>query len=298
MSQTFVNLGRRRGEFERATKKLMQAHNGVRHPKDLGFIAQADLADRMCSAMVLCNGIAKEGRLQRGVPDERWIQSTLANPLRALAPEHLWLFLPERRELQIRQGHVLPELHGEVLPFCHPELFAQLGNGYRVIVHFDPTEPSLGAAILNGEAPEASRNVEAWPVGQVLGIADQVPFAPQFAPHASFSPTAEFRKRYHAWNAAAYRGTGLYGRRAGKTDEARDGAGNVARIESGPNVGRAAAPAAPAPDLGRLAATPPPRTRRDAFDPLTPEVAAARGRVTADLTAALRELRGEPAVPA
>lgn len=230
MSTTFVNIGRFRGEMERDTKKLIQAHAGVKHPRDLGFIAQPDLADRMAACMVKVNGIPKEGRLQKGVPDDKWGRAVALNPLRKLEPHQLWIFLPERRELQIRGGHVIPEIGGQSYPFCHPELFAALGNGYRVIIHFDPAEPTLGAAILNNEAPESSPNTEAWKIGEVLGLADYMGFANQFASHASFTPTIEARKQYNRFVASEYRGTGLYGTRAGKASSMRDGHGRVAEV--------------------------------------------------------------------
>jgi hypothetical protein len=294
MSETFVNLGRTRGEFERAAKKLVQAHHGVKHPRELGFIAQADCADRMAAAMVLCNGLVKEGRLQKGVPDERWTRSTLANPLRELKPEHLWIFLPERRELQIRGGHVRPEVAGEVISYGHAELFAELGNGYRVIVHFDPTEPTLGAAILNGEEPESTKNTQGWRMGQVLAIADYVETPPQFMAHASFSPSLDYRKKYNAWCSAAYRGTGLYGRRAGKTDEARDGAGNVARIEVGSRKPEAGSEdTAPRPNDGTLAAVPPPRKHRNELAAPTPDEWTRRQARTREEAEFSRRLRDE-----
>ena len=268
MTHTFVNIGRHRGEFERATKKLMQAHAGTKHPQDLGFASQVQLADRMLGAMVKCNGLVKEGRLQKGVPDDRWGRSLTAKPLTALDPAHLWIFLPEHRELEIRGGHVRPGVDGEIISFCHPELMAMLGNGYRLIVRFDPTEPTLGAALLNNEDPCSTRNIHGWKVGEVLGIADFVETAPQFRAHASFSPSADLRKRYHRANAAAYRATGLYGQRAGAADEARLGDGRVARVERGgqstatrpPQPGREPAPGEPLPQV-----TTPARRRKSPF---------------------------------
>lgn len=288
MSQTFVNIGRHRGEFERAAKRLVQAHAGVKHPRDLGFIAQPDLADRMAAAMVKCNGMVKEGRLQKGVPDDRWGRAVALNPLRKLDPAQLWIFLPERRELQIRGGHVIPEIGGQPFPFCHPELFAALGNGYRLLVHFDPGEPALGAAVLNNEAPESSRNSEAWRIGEVLGLADFMGFAPQFAAHASFTPTVEARKRYHRFVAAAYRGTGLYGTRAGKADSMRDGHGRMAEVA---RDGGSTAAANPLEARGNEVA----KRRRETnpFAPTTQENFTRRSSLTAKLREAARVVEGE-----
>ncbi|MFO1461242.1 MAG: hypothetical protein U1G08_17800 [Verrucomicrobiota bacterium] len=298
MSATFVNIGRKRGEFERAAKKLVQAHAGVKHPRDLGFIGQADLADRMAAAMMKCNGMVKEGRLQNGVPDEKWARAVAENPLPKLDPEKLWIFLPERRELQIRGGHVVPEIGGQVFPFCHPELFAALGNGYRLTVHFDPAEPTLGAAILNNEAPESSKNSEAWRIGEVLGLADYMGFAPQFAAHASFNPTTEARKKFNRFVATAYRGTGLFGAGAGKADSMRDGAGRVAEIER-----RGGSAAGPARDAGAAVVENPlairgeeVARRRNAANPFAPasqESFARKSSLTARLKAASRAVNGE-----
>lgn len=284
MSHTFVNIGRHRGEFERAAKKLVQAHAGVKHPRDLGFIAQADLADRMAAAMVKINGMPKEGRLQRGVPDDRWARAVAGNPLRRLAPEQLWIFLPERRELQITGGHVVPRVDGESIPFGNPELFAALGQGYRLIVHFDPAEPTLGAAILNNESPNSTRNIEGWRVGEVLGLADFVSFAPQYKGHASFTPSIEYRKRYHNFVSASYRATGLYGHRAGKADSMRDGTGRVAEVERKSPTEKATEN----PLVARGAAHARKRNDSNPFAPASPEVFERQSRRNERLLAATR----------
>jgi len=290
MSQTFVNIGRFRGEFENAAKKLVQAHAAVKHPRDLGFIAQADLADRMAVAMVKINGLPKEGRLQKGVPDDKWARAVALNPLRKLDASQLWIFLPERRELQIRGGHVIPEVGGQPFPFCHPDLFAALGNGYRLLVHFDPGEPSLGAAILNNEPAESSRNTEAWRIGEVLGLADFMGFAPQFAAHASFTPTVEARRRYHRFVAAAYRGTGLYGTRAGKADSMRDGHGRMAEVTRDGGSG-----ATENPLITRGTEVASRRRAANPFAPSTQESFARKTTLNAKLKAASRAVEAEQA---
>jgi hypothetical protein len=179
-------------------------------------------------------------------------------------------------------------------------LFAALGNGYRVTIHFDPAEPTLGAAILNNEAPEASRNAEAWRIGEVLGLADYMGFAPQFSAHASFTPSVEARKKFNRFVATAYRGTGLFGTGAGKADSMRDGGGRVAEIER-----RGGLAAGPARDAGEALVANPlavrgeqvARKRREAnpFAPTSQENFARKTGLASKLAAARRAVEAEMA---
>jgi hypothetical protein len=230
-----INLGRKRGEFEQAAKILRSAQNGHRDPVAAGFLTIERAAELCARAAAFFNGQRKEGRLLNGVPDEKWARATAAEPLRPLDSEHLHVFLPETTELSIRGGHVFPRYNGRTLAFCEPELFAHLGQGYRVAVRFDPTEPSLGAAILNLET--GSRNQWGFAAGQLLGVADHVPDAPQITACNGFvtddeERDMERRKKHRETVRAEYRAIGIFGRRASASSEIR-GAGGVARVEVG-----------------------------------------------------------------
>lgn len=225
------NIGRRRGEFEAATKHLLRATAGVRHPGKLGFAHIDQLDERMEQCMRWANGTRKEGRLQRGVPDEKWDAAIAADPLAPLQAEKRWIFLPDHAELRIRQGCVRPSRLGSKLQFCDPDLFADLGNGYRVFVRFDATEPSAGAAIFNAHASTESVNRHGHSVGKWLGHAAYVGDAPQFCGHAGWddAEAKEMKKRYHDFSRTAGRALGV-GRAASRREQ-RDGTGNVSRVE-------------------------------------------------------------------
>jgi hypothetical protein len=226
-----ANIGRTRGEFERATKALIRVHAGSRHPAKCGFIQMVELAERWLACMTWLNGQAKEGRLQKGIPDERWARSVAERPLAPLPADKVWIFFPETRELEIRAGHVVPHVKGiGPIPFCAPELFAELGTGYRVIVRFDPSEYALGAAIFNNESGTVNRR--GWKIGEYIGHAAFAGFAPQFCAAEGFQTAGiEQRKRFHNFNQTAFRAIGVYGKPAARSNEARDGRGASVTVE-------------------------------------------------------------------
>jgi len=231
MISSAINIGRRRGEFERAAKTMRAIKSGSRDPASAGVPEISALADIAARITTFFNGQNKEGRLVRGVPDERWINDLADTPLSPMDLELLWVFLPETRMTSIRHGHVFLKFSSRVLAWSEPELFAALGSGYRVAVRFDPTEPQLGAAIFNAQT--GSRNFGAWRDGQFLGLADYKPEAPQITACSGF--TADdgnaLGKRFNAAVRAEYRAIGNFGAPAPATSEARNGRGNVLRCE-------------------------------------------------------------------
>jgi hypothetical protein len=114
--------------------------------------------------------------------------------------------------------------------WCEPELFAALGSGYRVAVRFDPSEPTLGAAIFNRE--EGSKNKWGFAPGQYLGLADFHPDAPQIAAAKAFANDG-MKKRFNDYVRTEYREIGDFGVRAARGSEVRDGRGAVQRVDVG-----------------------------------------------------------------
>lgn len=225
------NIGRKRGEFEAATKALTRATAGVRHPGKLGFIHIDALDVKTEEIMRFANDTRKEGRLQQGIPDEKWKAAIEAAPLARLPDEKRWIFLPDTAELLIRQGCVRPSRKGSRLQFCEPELFADLGNGYRVFIRFDATEPSAGAAIFNAHATTESVNRHGYSVGQWLGNAAHIGDAPQFCGWSGWDDdeARAVKRKYHDFSRTAGRALGI-GRAASRREQ-RDGQGNVSRVE-------------------------------------------------------------------
>ena len=125
---------------------------------------------------------------------------------------------------------------GQTLAWREPELFAHTGNGYAVTIKFDPAEPTLGCAIFNRET--GTKNRDGWALGLFLGLADHEPDAPQICAQRGFLTEVEVeslarRKRYTSAIRAEYRG--IVGRDAPpvRASEARNGRGEIVRIEEG-----------------------------------------------------------------
>lgn len=236
MISSALNLGKTRGEFEDSTKKLVSSRSGARNPLTAGFWEITQAADMYSRAVAFANAKAKDGRLLQGVPDDKWAVSVAAAPLARLDPEKLHVFLPETRDVMIRGGCVFAIVGGKPLAWREPELFAHTGNGYAVTIKFDPAEPTLGCAIFNRET--GSKNREGWALGLFLGLADYEPEAPQICASRGFLTEVEIeslarRKRYTSAIRAEYRG--IVGRDAPvvKASEARNGRGEIVRVETG-----------------------------------------------------------------
>lgn len=239
-----VDLGRRRGEFERGTKALMAAHAGRKHPRELGFWHISELQQRLERACAFDNCAEhKEGRIAQGVADLVWDEAIRRAPLRSLPKDKLWIFLPHESTCALRGAHVRGQLGGIVHHFCNPDLAAKLGANYPLRIRFDVAEPSLGAWIFNNAAPGERCNVDGLPLGAPLGWADYAPDAPQFDLQHGFDGKA--RKRFNAAVRSMFAAIGLHGRRAAVADESRDGRGGVRRVER-------AAPLAPEVGSPRL----------------------------------------------
>ena len=140
-----VNIGRHAGEYEWAAKQQRRASDGVLHARDLGFIHIDRLADVAWGAMLWEGRQPKAPRSQP--PLEALTTFLSASPLRQLAQHNLAVFLPEKRNSQIRDGKIICQVNNETVEFIAPEHFAQLGDGARVDYAFDPAEPTLGAAV-------------------------------------------------------------------------------------------------------------------------------------------------------
>jgi len=212
------DIGRHRTDMERESAAMMRCKSGAQHPKDAGFPHISELAEVYQGAFGFLNATAKEGRLQQGVPDERWEAAVGAAPLAALRPEHAGVFMPEKFTTEIRGGHVQRTVAGRVYRFALPELTARVGNGYRLQVAFDPGEPWRGAEVYNLEV--GTRNVLELRLGAWMATAEWAEAAPQFGA-VEHSATVEQRKRYSRAFRAVYAASGVGGRRGRTAQETR-----------------------------------------------------------------------------
>jgi hypothetical protein len=229
-----VQVGRKRGEFQKPTKDYLACRAGKKHPADCGFLYADEIAKRIKNACAFLNGDCREGEVYSGIPDELWKRHvSSSSPLRALAPEKAWVFMPHKRELTIGNGMVRARFaeHECSYYFTHPELFASLGRGYRVVVCFDPALPEQGAVIFNNES--GSRAHTGTGVGEFLGVAEFVDRVPQFSAFDGYDDEAgyERRRRFSEQCRKAYRAIPLPGARGSSATTVRDGRGNETRIE-------------------------------------------------------------------
>lgn len=221
-------IGRKRGEMEREAKLMRRIQDGVIHPAKGDLPHIDDLLAMQHKAQVFLNGREKFGRIQKGVPDDRWVQDTTTFPLKKLEPKHLGVFMPIKHETEIRQGCAEKKIGGITYRFSCPELFGVLGAKYRVLLAFDETDPAAGAEIYNLEA--GRRNDQNYSPGEWIGHAEWEADRVLFGYTDEVGASVDRRKRYHKAFRTAYAGTGIFGKRALKASEARDGRGNVVTI--------------------------------------------------------------------
>ena len=254
-------IGRHRGEMERVEKTMRRVQAGVIHPEEAGLPHITKHVENVQRAMIFFNGKAKFGRIQNGVPDEVWAHDTAAHPLRQLEPSNQGVFMPVKFQTVIRQGCVDKTISGTTYRFHSPE-FARLGAGYRLAVAFDPGEPQAGAEIYNLET--GSRNVDGHRPEGFICHAELEAELPLFGYTAEVAASQARRKAHRRAFEAAYAGTGLFGKKAGRAIERREADGRLARMEQ--NLGDAGGTdpsgrsrALPA---GNEAGIPPPAFRR------------------------------------
>jgi len=227
MKHGWKDIGRFRGDRERETAAMLRCKAGVVHPRESGFPHISELAVAYQDAMGFLNTHAKEGRLQAGIPDELFRAAIAADPLRKLDAKHAGIFLPMKFDTRLAGGHLQKTIMGRVYRFAAPEITARLGNGYRLFVAFDPSDPWRGAELYNLE--EGTRNVSGLSLGAHVGTAEWSEDAPQFG--LGSSETSEQRKRFTRAFRAAYAAAGLAGTRGRRILEERDGVGGLRREE-------------------------------------------------------------------
>lgn len=168
-TRDFQNIGAHAGEFERAAKMLRRVRAGSHHPETLCFAPMDILRDRIVDAMQWINA-RKRDCVGGSSSDEAWMRDMGLRELPPLADYERAVFLTGIRERELRGGaiHFSASLTGYPFSFRAGEVFAELGDGYHVIVKFDEGNPAVGAAILNNEPPDNPRNARRLRPGQFL----------------------------------------------------------------------------------------------------------------------------------
>lgn len=221
------DIGRVRGEMERATALVRRCQGGAAHPREHGFPHISDKLATANACMEKYNADFHHGRIVKGVPDELWNAAVQARPLAPMSERDLVHLLPERRTATLRGGAVVPKIAGQTTVFLH-EALAQYGTGYAVQIAFDPEDVALGCAVFDDET-EARRRLGSKR-GDLLALAAWEAPAPQIAP-AGYDVNGGLaaRKAIHRIHRAAFVATGL----AGRTVVERRGAGSLPREERG-----------------------------------------------------------------
>jgi hypothetical protein len=219
------DIGRERGENEAATKKLLQAKAGTQHPKDLGFPHISAMAEEWRQILVARNMDTHTGRIAYGVPDVEWMKAVRAEPMQPVTRDELRGFLPWREERTLQLGYVQVTIDGDQWMFDTSDLPQGFGQGDKVYVAVDPTDPGLGAALYNANT---SRNSPAgYNSGAFLGWAEQVGYAAQIG--GQYRDMRKAPVKFKAFQ-AVYASTGIMGLQTQTTRDIRDGKGNNASI--------------------------------------------------------------------
>lgn len=174
-----LHIGRKRGEFERATKLARQAADGQEHALER-FWDIVLCAEGMAVAMDEDNR-SQKARRSHGrdmvVPSELW---ATRGPKRELQPKDSWYFYPVKRFATVLNCRLDFTLDGWPRPFSflangdHSGTY--LSHGTRVLVAFHPGQPGLGCHVFNAEV--GSRNRHSLPIGELICVAPNLQDVP------------------------------------------------------------------------------------------------------------------------
>lgn len=304
MARQFVNIGRHGGEFEIPAKRLRQVRAGSHQPGPLGFATMSELSDCVDRAFAHINGKQNS----RGeVPDEVWVRdcgaagsgdsALAARPLPKLEQNDYAVFLPEVRERTIDGGRVVCQVGGHTHDFRAPWMI-ELGSGYRVYIRFDPSEPTLGAAVYNRES--GPTNAQGLKVGAFIGWAVWEMPAPaadvegdvrslerrsveEFYGRGAFDNQNNLRKKQSKIVATAFSALPRPGQPAVKVASARDGEGNVVTVGRGEVISNQSPVVSNQPQrVGRTFARPSEEERKNRVNNFARLAAIARGDLIAE----------------
>jgi hypothetical protein len=231
-----IQIGRVRGEYEKTTSIALKCAQGRQHPADAGFLHISELAERINRAMDRADNRPKMGRLIQGVSQEMWNADMDAAPLFTVPENKRHLFLPVKQIRRIEGGHVRYKVphYSHLFSFRVPEHLAKLGNGYRLLVCFDPSDPHAGALCFDAEV-DGRRDFHSAPE-QAYGIFPFSPNAPQI--DLTKSNGYEEKKAYLAAARTHFRATGMRQGTGASIDQVSDGHGSSTRIARGVEVAR------------------------------------------------------------
>ncbi len=227
-----TSIGRKRGEFQAATKLMSAAQRG-NAAAAAAFWDISAAADGLEQAMLAANLRPKQRESfgsKKVVPADLYRTAVR----RDCSNEELWRFCPVKREATVRRGFLTMPVPHYPLPFRFrvngiSDLY--LEEGYRVLVAFHPGHPERGCHVFNGD--DTARNRSAIPIGERLLMAEMAEDSPQ----VNFSPddlTYRARKNANAAVRSEFRAIVRAGQTANRVSTARDGFGQTATRMTGP----------------------------------------------------------------
>lgn len=288
LSHTGTDIGRTRGEFEEAARRMRMAKKTNADPLALGFVTQEKSSQLHEEAAALINSRPMEREHlggERVSPDDLVARHGWhTTPLRE---EDAWYFYPYKKLCTVRSGAVTltpgngwPKQYFKLngLKDC-----VYLETGHQVLIAYDPARPKLGAYVCNADL--SARNREGWRMGELL--IESVPelgLAPQHNASGILSPHLVTRRKATAAAATSFRAirsaAGLPQSIGSREAVAMNGQGGTAKRTDLPQTEAPAAQVGPVPETIRP-------TR--AIAPATSSRPLPAGRTRADEIKRLRE---------
>lgn len=236
LGHTGTDIGRSRGEFEEATRRLRQAQTTGTDPISLGFIYQekSSILHEEAAALINSRPMMREHLNERVSPDD--LVTRMGWHTRPLAAAQEWYFRPYKAQRTVRAGTV------NVSPGNGwPKMYFKLNgvrdgihfeNGHQVLIAYDPARPDLGAWVCNGD--RSARNRNGWRMGEVLiPCAPEMGLAPQFNASSILTPHMIVRKKASAAAATTFRAiraaAGMPQPSGSREAVAMNGAGGIAK---------------------------------------------------------------------
>lgn len=226
-------IGRFRGEMQRENEILTSCRGGHTNPKKT-FPGLKDALETIDAAIAEANRTPVRTDVGAWVPDELWAEHLEGTPLRKLEHGSEWMFASHCRELVVGNGLSckVPLFEDFSVPFTFASEWLPNYHGARAKVYFDPyLERCSGTVVLSQQWGEERP-------GTVLGEAAQTNDIGEYARlmlGIGCGPNDDGRLMRQRQAAAmrsdrrAITGDG----RGARVIEARDGAGDAARLEYG-----------------------------------------------------------------
>jgi hypothetical protein len=231
-----VTIGRKRGEFERATKLYHAATDSKcsaekRESAAAHFWKMGAAADGIAAAMDRFNNRPKIRRAlgrQAVVPND--LQCTAVK--RECPPAEMWRFSPTKKTATVRGGAIETTVPHYPFPFrfrVNGVTELHLEYGYAVLIAFHPGRPEDGCHVFNAE--RGVRNRKGLRFGEFMFVS---PMAEDTAQLNLSADEKEFlaRKNSNAAVRSEFRAIVATGRRGRRVSTARDGFGNSTTLRS------------------------------------------------------------------